>query len=54
VKFGFEGRIVIGSSNGPRMKTMSPICDEKEWTAYVGVVMKSEISGIFCLLCNLF
>jgi hypothetical protein len=54
VKSDFEGRIDIGSSNGLQMKTMSPICDEKEWTAYVGVVMKSEISDIFCLLCNLF
>jgi hypothetical protein len=26
----FEGRIDIGSSNAPRMKTMSPVCDEKE------------------------
>jgi hypothetical protein len=42
----FEGRIDIGLSNGPRMKTMSPVCDEKEWTAYVDVVMKSEICGI--------
>jgi hypothetical protein len=42
----FEGRIDIGSSNGPRMKTMSPVCDEKEWTAYVGVMMKPEIHGI--------
>jgi hypothetical protein len=25
------------------MKMMSPVCDEKEWTAYVGVVIKSEI-----------
>jgi hypothetical protein len=25
---------------------MSPICNENEWTAYVGVVMKSEIRGI--------
>jgi hypothetical protein len=25
----FEGRIDIESSNGPRMKTMSPVCDEK-------------------------
>jgi hypothetical protein len=32
----FEGRIDIGSSNGLRMKTMSPVCDEKEWTTYVG------------------
>jgi hypothetical protein len=42
----FEGRIDIGSSNGPRMKMMPPVCDEKEWTAYVGVVMKSEIRRI--------
>jgi hypothetical protein len=42
----FEGRIDIGSSNGPRMKTMSPICNEKKWTTYVSVVMKSEIHGI--------
>jgi hypothetical protein len=42
----FEGRIDIGSSNGLRMKTMSPVCYEKECTTYVGVVMKSEIHGI--------
>jgi hypothetical protein len=36
----FEGRIDIGSSNDPRMKTMSPVCDENEWTTCVGVVMK--------------
>jgi hypothetical protein len=42
----FEGRIDIKSSNGPQMKMMSPICDEKEWPTYVGVVMKSEIRGI--------
>jgi hypothetical protein len=41
-----EGQIDIKSSNDPRMKTMSLICDEKEWTTYVGVVMKSEIHGI--------
>jgi hypothetical protein len=28
------------------MKMMSPVCDEKELTAYVGVVIKSEIRGI--------
>jgi hypothetical protein len=28
------------------MKMMSPVCDENEWTAYVGVVIKSEIRGI--------
>jgi hypothetical protein len=41
----FEGWIDIGSSNGPWMKMMLPICNE-EWTAYVGVVMKSEIHEI--------
>jgi hypothetical protein len=41
----FEGRIDIDSSNGPRMKMMSPVCDE-EWIAYVGVMMKSEIHEI--------
>jgi hypothetical protein len=25
-----EGQINIGSSNGPRMKMMAPICDENE------------------------
>jgi hypothetical protein len=25
---------------------MSPVSNEKEWTTYVGVVMKSEIHGI--------
>jgi hypothetical protein len=45
-KIRFEGRIDIGSSNGPQMKTMSLICNEKKWTAYVGVVMKSEIHEI--------
>ena len=28
------------------MKTMSPVCNENEWTMYVGVVIKSEIHGI--------
>jgi hypothetical protein len=42
----FECRIDIGLSNGPWIKTMSPICDENEWTAYIGVVMKLEIRGI--------
>jgi hypothetical protein len=42
----FEGRIDIGSRNGPRTKMMSPICDEKKWTTYVGVMMKSEIRRI--------
>jgi hypothetical protein len=42
----FEGQIDIWSSNGPRMKTMSLVCDENEWTAYVDIVMKSKIHGI--------
>jgi hypothetical protein len=42
----FEGRIDIGSSNDPLMKMISPVCDEKEWTTYVDVVMKSKIHGI--------
>jgi hypothetical protein len=42
----FEGLIDIRSSISPRMKTISLVCDEKEWTAYVGVVMKSEIHKI--------
>jgi hypothetical protein len=42
----FEGQIDIGSSNGPQMETMSSVCDEKEWTSYVGVMIKSEIYGI--------
>jgi hypothetical protein len=45
-EFQFEDRFDIGSSNGPRMKMMSPVCNEKEWTTYVRVVMKSEIRGI--------
>jgi hypothetical protein len=28
------------------MKTISPMCNEKEWTMHVGVVMKSEIYGM--------
>jgi hypothetical protein len=28
------------------MKTMSPVCNETEWTTYIGVVMKSEICEI--------
>jgi hypothetical protein len=42
----FEGRIDIGSSNDPRMKMISPVCNENELTAYVRVMMKSEIRGI--------
>jgi hypothetical protein len=42
----FEDRIDIWSSNDPLINIMSPVCNEKEWTAYVGIVMKSEIHGI--------
>jgi hypothetical protein len=45
-KVRFECRIDIGSSNSPWMKMISPVCNEKEWSAYVGVVMKSEIRRI--------
>jgi hypothetical protein len=45
-EFWFEDRIDIGSSNGPQMKTISPVCNEKEWTTYVRVGMKLEIHGI--------
>jgi hypothetical protein len=47
---GFEvrskGQIDIGSSNGPRIEMMSPMCNEKEWITYVRVMMKSKIHGI--------
>jgi hypothetical protein len=42
----FKDQINIGSSNGSQMKMMLPVCNEKEWKAYVGVVMKSEIRKI--------
>jgi hypothetical protein len=42
----FEGQIDISLSNDPWMKTMSSVCDEKEWTTYVSVMMKSEIRVI--------
>jgi hypothetical protein len=42
----FKGRIDIGLSNGPQMKMMLPVCNEKKWTMYVRVVMKLEIRGI--------
>jgi hypothetical protein len=45
-KVWFEGRIDIGSSNGPRIKMMPPMCNDKEWTTYVEIMMKSEIHGI--------
>jgi hypothetical protein len=41
-----EDRVDIGSSNSPQMKMMSLIYNEKEWTAYIGIMMKSEICGI--------
>jgi hypothetical protein len=42
----FEGRVDIGMSNDPWMKTISPVWDEKEWKDYVTIVMKSEVRGI--------
>jgi hypothetical protein len=42
----FEGRIDIVSSNGPWMNMMSLVCNEKEWTTYVGVMIKLEIHRI--------
>jgi hypothetical protein len=33
----FECRIDIRSNNSPEMKTMSPVCNEIEWTTYVRV-----------------
>jgi hypothetical protein len=46
---GFEvsskGQIDIGSSNGPRIEMMSPMCNE-EWITYVRVMMKSKIHEI--------
>jgi hypothetical protein len=46
----FEGRIYIGSSNATQIKMMSPVCDEKECTPYVSVVMKSKIHVIELLV----
>jgi hypothetical protein len=40
MKEGFEGRIDLGSSNGPRVKTMSLMCNEKEWAEYVRVMIE--------------
>jgi hypothetical protein len=40
----FEGCIDIGSNNGSRMKTMSPVREKNEWTSYVHVVMKSDVT----------
>jgi hypothetical protein len=45
-KVCFEGRIDIGLSNDPQIKMISLVCNEKEWTPYVRVVIKSEIHGI--------
>jgi hypothetical protein len=42
----FKGLIDIGSSNDPRMKMASLVCNEKECTAYVRVIMKLEIHRI--------
>jgi hypothetical protein len=42
----FECRIDIRSSNGTQMKMMSLVCNENEWTTYIGVVMKPEIREI--------
>jgi hypothetical protein len=42
----FKGQIDIGLSNDPQMKMMPPVFNEKEWTTYVGVVMKLEIREI--------
>jgi hypothetical protein len=40
MKEGFECRIDLGSSNGPRVKTMSLMCNEKEWAEYVRVMIE--------------
>jgi hypothetical protein len=40
----FEGCIDIGSNNGSRMKTMSPVREKNEWISYVSVVMKSDVT----------
>jgi hypothetical protein len=45
-KVCFEGRIDIGLSSDPQIKMISLVCNEKEWTPYVRVVIKSEIRGI--------
>lgn len=42
----FEGRIDVGSSNGPRMKIMAPVGSEEEWQALVEIVMRSEVRVI--------
>ncbi|TVT97098.1 hypothetical protein EJB05_57669, partial [Eragrostis curvula] len=46
VKLDFEGRIDVGSSNGPRMKIMAPVGSEEEWQAYVEIVMNSEVRAL--------
>jgi hypothetical protein len=42
----FKGRIDIRLSNGLRMKTISLVCNEKEWTTYIRVMIKLEIRGV--------
>jgi hypothetical protein len=41
-----EGWIDLGSSNGPWMKMKSAVCNENEWTTYVGVIMMSEFRAM--------
>jgi hypothetical protein len=36
----FKCQIDIESSNGHRMKAMPPVCNEREWTTYVEVIME--------------
>jgi hypothetical protein len=38
----FKCQIDIWLCNGPRIKTMSPVYNEKEWTIHVGIMMKSK------------
>jgi hypothetical protein len=46
VKSDLKVKLISGRAMAPQMKTMSPVCDENEWTTYVGVMIKSEIRGI--------
>ena len=46
VDVSFEGRIDVGSSNGPCIKMMAPIGSESEWEAYIKIVMESEVRVI--------
>ncbi|XP_062192984.1 uncharacterized protein LOC133896404 [Phragmites australis] len=43
VDVSFEGRIDVGSSNGPRIKMKPPIGYDSEWKAYVKIVMDSKV-----------